>query len=653
MSMADRKILESKTTPNLGAFANKVKQDSPRDPLKRKKDDSPYGGRNSQNSPAVGRANRSATASGFRPGHCPRNEEGDGGGEDKRVFVDVLVVEAHNVSSPAVHSSSSLFGLFSSKSNADPDPYFKLSCGDQSYCTRVITRETNPVWNEDCTFTIDTPSSSDTLHICLFDRNNRVMGSDAFIGRCDLPLDSFPSNKTIDTWQEVRAVDELQHGQVMCELHLVIFKSSNMFEGMLAPFGRPMRVVPMRMAAGDILLVSSSAIITHGVKLATSSQWDHVAMIVSLRGKPNRLRLFEATMEGVECYALDDALRVYKESNKIAIRRLRTVRTKQMMKGLHDFVDEVKGRPYKQDYWQLVRSVYGANQQDDLSSLFCSQLIAAAYITMELLPPDIPSNNYLPGDFAGNITQRLLKGKLGPPIVIHREVKKQVTSKHQRGGKGGKMDEDEFEESLKGRPGADLVGEEGGTRAVISSATIASTMTMVGQSKKKFTAYIVEVECNRVVWRVSRRYNDFYALDKLLRRKYNMAKKLPPKTYTVNKFDPLVIKQRCAALQEYMETLVASEMTASDSHFLLFLDYGGKARALSAANRSGRATGSSRQDFLGRERKRLCSDESMGGSSDSLLNIDAGMRDAVCLYSLTFSFSTEFGYTCSCVPIND
>ena len=49
------------------------------------------------------------------------------------------------------------------------------------------------------------------------------------------------------------------------------------------------------------MLVSSSALLTHGVKLATASQWDHVAMIVNEPGKPKALRLFEATMEVGVC----------------------------------------------------------------------------------------------------------------------------------------------------------------------------------------------------------------------------------------------------------------------------------------------------------------------------------------------------------------
>eukprot|EP00008_Paramoeba_atlantica_P010375 CAMPEP_0201498448 /NCGR_PEP_ID=MMETSP0151_2-20130828/71151_1 /ASSEMBLY_ACC=CAM_ASM_000257 /TAXON_ID=200890 /ORGANISM="Paramoeba atlantica, Strain 621/1 / CCAP 1560/9" /LENGTH=179 /DNA_ID=CAMNT_0047890015 /DNA_START=25 /DNA_END=560 /DNA_ORIENTATION=+ len=179
----------------------------------------------------------------------------------------------------------------------------------------------------------------------------------------------------------------------MCEVNLLFYKTNNVNKGLLAPFGHPLRGFSLRMSVGDILLVSSSAFLTHGVKLATSSKWDHVAMICFEPGKKKRvesLRLFEATMEGVELYDLEQALSVYKETSKMAVRRLMVVKTKEFHNRLDKFVSEVRGRPYKQDYWQLVRAVHQANEQDDLSSLFCSQLIAAAYQALGLIPRDIP-----------------------------------------------------------------------------------------------------------------------------------------------------------------------------------------------------------------------------------------------------------------------
>ena len=38
---------------------------------------------------------------------------------------------------------------------------------------------------------------------------------------------------------------------------------------------------------------------------------------------------------------------------------------------------------------------------------------------------------------------------------------------------------------------------------------------MIDAKKKKYTGYVVEVKCNQSVWRVIRRYNDFFELDKV------------------------------------------------------------------------------------------------------------------------------------------
>lgn len=79
------------------------------------------------------------------------------------------------------------------------------------------------------------------------------------------------------------------------------------------------------------------------------------------------------------------------------------------MEKLYEFVEEVSGRPYKQDWIQLVRASYNANEEDDLSSMFCSQLIAAAYQRLGLISNEVCSNNFVPSDFANNF-QGELKG---------------------------------------------------------------------------------------------------------------------------------------------------------------------------------------------------------------------------------------------------
>lgn len=79
-------------------------------------------------------------------------------------------------------------------------------------------------------------------------------------------------------------------------------------------------------------------------------------------------------------------------------------RLREMSQTLNSFVTEMQGRPYEQNIFQLIRAAnwFGHNQEEDLSSVFCSELVAAAYNRMGLLerPHQRPSNAYIPGDFA-------------------------------------------------------------------------------------------------------------------------------------------------------------------------------------------------------------------------------------------------------------
>ena len=70
---------------------------------------------------------------------------------------------------------------------------------------------------------------------------------------------------------------------------------------------------------------------------------------------------------------------------------------------------------------EMARAAYGSNETDNLSSLFCSQLIAAAYQRMKLLSDVDPSNNFLPVDFAkGFAGKGHFLGKLAEMVYFPR-----------------------------------------------------------------------------------------------------------------------------------------------------------------------------------------------------------------------------------------
>ena len=78
---------------------------------------------------------------------------------------------------------------------------------------------------------------------------------------------------------------------------------------------------------------------------------------------------------------------------------------------------EWMGRPYEKNMVQLAVSAINPsdvflslfqNTREDLSSLFCSELVAAAYQRMELIKDDRPSNTYTPDDFSSSRDHKIL-----------------------------------------------------------------------------------------------------------------------------------------------------------------------------------------------------------------------------------------------------
>jgi hypothetical protein len=84
----------------------------------------------------------------------------------------------------------------------------------------------------------------------------------------------------------------------------------------------------------------------------------------------------------------------------------------QLKAELWSYAVAMTGRSYKKSVGQLVQSRWGRNKTDDLSSVFCSELVAAALKQLELLPDSLVSANVLPKDLAGDFP--LLRGALSP-----------------------------------------------------------------------------------------------------------------------------------------------------------------------------------------------------------------------------------------------
>jgi hypothetical protein len=126
---------------------------------------------------------------------------------------------------------------------------------------------------------------------------------------------------------------------------------------------------------------------------------------------------------GVKLYLLELWITYY--AGETAIRPLQVERTESMRAALLAFYEEAHGRPYEQKRLQLLRAGCRRNRTKDLSSFFCSELVAEAYQRMGLLPPKPPSNDYTPRDFSSerNTPLPLLLGAtLGPEVLVCRKA---------------------------------------------------------------------------------------------------------------------------------------------------------------------------------------------------------------------------------------
>ena len=82
---------------------------------------------------------------------------------------------------------------------------------------------------------------------------------------------------------------------------------------------------------------------------------------------------------------------------------------------------ELVGVPFERNIWEMMASEFKNRvipYREDLSSVFCSELVAECYKVLGLLGQDLPSNIYSPADFSADRGMELLSGKLGPEIRL-------------------------------------------------------------------------------------------------------------------------------------------------------------------------------------------------------------------------------------------
>lgn len=194
----------------------------------------------------------------------------------------------------------------------------------------------------------------------------------------------------------------------------------------------PYEAIRDELKTGDIVLFSGKGLISAGIKWSTSSRWSHVGMILRLP-EYDFITIWESTTlssivdldtnsarKGVQLVPL--SARVNDYDGAIAIRKLTgAAQISDNVKALMQFRREVAGRPYEKSELELIKSAYDGpfgKNKEDLSSLFCSELVAEAYQRMGLVTYAKASNEYTPADFSEKNQLALISGSLGEELII-------------------------------------------------------------------------------------------------------------------------------------------------------------------------------------------------------------------------------------------
>ena len=193
-----------------------------------------------------------------------------------------------------------------------------------------------------------------------------------------------------------------------------------------------------RLKTGDLIFFSGKQLSSNSVKWVTLSRWSHVALVVVLP-EYDYVCLWEANTltnlknlddpktrarPGVMLVPLSARLQTYE--GDIGLRPLQGVRLNARdLETLMALRRKLACRPYEKSTLELMSAAYDGpfgEQQENLSSLFCSELVAEAYQALGLIRSgrkDKASNEYVPADFSEDY-ERLpwLRGRLGPEIRL-------------------------------------------------------------------------------------------------------------------------------------------------------------------------------------------------------------------------------------------
>jgi len=187
---------------------------------------------------------------------------------------------------------------------------------------------------------------------------------------------------------------------------------------------------------GDLILCRGTESFSVMIRRGTMSTWSHAAIIVvdpspAIReaykidrfweeDQKERVFIFESDTEtqdkrtggGTQLFPfrrwMKCCIEEYSPQYLVVWRKLKrpshqlTIHDHELFSDWEKYMLSMCKRSYEHSRAQLVKSALHRNKDEDLSTIFCSELVAASFKHMGLLPPDTNSNNFVPRDFTSN-----------------------------------------------------------------------------------------------------------------------------------------------------------------------------------------------------------------------------------------------------------
>jgi len=201
------------------------------------------------------------------------------------------------------------------------------------------------------------------------------------------------------------------------------------------------RVVPPKLRTGDLVFFQGTGVVSNAIKIVQFSRWSHVGIVI-IDPAFNVPLIYEAThtciirdldtgtkLPGVKLVTFQDSLNKY--PGKMAIRRLSGVSDRDLnLTAGDDLRNTLRGRMFEKSFLQLMRAdtfFLPKNRKEDLSSIFCSELVVAYMQAIGLLCTSRLSNNFGPAHLVSR-RLRLLKGRYGKLEYIKASSKRSPIS---------------------------------------------------------------------------------------------------------------------------------------------------------------------------------------------------------------------------------